>query len=153
MGCKLVHTSKDFLGIWDDVSRATLFKGAIDDGCQRVFGPADSLWNQGAVEALAKSAKHCSKDWPHEPVFDRKLCSLISLGQNHVGWHCRDRFTLSSDATARAIAHGKPPSRHIWQCGKITNSDWMICIRCRAVFISSDWKSGKSLCQNRKLAI
>lgn len=33
----------------------------MDNGCQWIFGPADSPWNQGAVEALVKSAKRCLK--------------------------------------------------------------------------------------------
>jgi len=58
-GSQLVHTSKELRAIWNQIDKRTLLKVSTDSGLQWVFGPADSPWYQGAVEALVKSVKRC----------------------------------------------------------------------------------------------
>ena len=38
--------------VWKEVDKETLYKASTDNGLQWVFGPADSPWHQGSVEAL-----------------------------------------------------------------------------------------------------
>ena len=60
-GSQLVHTSKELRLMWNQINKQTLLKVSTDSGLQWVFGPADSPWYQGAVEALVKSVKRCFK--------------------------------------------------------------------------------------------
>lgn len=60
-GSQLTHTNKELRRMWIEVDRETLIKTSTDKGLKWVFGPADSPWHQGSIEALVKSAKTCFK--------------------------------------------------------------------------------------------
>lgn len=60
-GSQLTHAEKELNRMWDETDKAKLLKVSTEKKTRWVFGPGDSPWNQGAVEALVKSAKRCIK--------------------------------------------------------------------------------------------
>lgn len=60
-GSQLTAAEKELKAIWSTIEKERLYKSSTDKGLQWRFGPADSPWNQGAVEALVKSIKRCLK--------------------------------------------------------------------------------------------
>jgi hypothetical protein len=56
-GSQLVGASNELQQIWKSVDRGALVQAGSNVGVEWKFGPADSPWYQGAVEALVKSAK------------------------------------------------------------------------------------------------
>lgn len=60
-GSQLVGAEREMTTIWESIEKEAVYKESASNGTQWTFGPADSPWNQGAVEALVKSAKRCFK--------------------------------------------------------------------------------------------
>lgn len=60
-GSQLIGAEKELVEMWQRMNSDTVYKRSIEQGTQWTFGPADSPWHQGAVEALVKSAKRCFK--------------------------------------------------------------------------------------------
>lgn len=56
-GSQLVSVERELREAWANLDRVSLIKKGTDNGLTWVFGPADSPWYQGAVEALIKSVK------------------------------------------------------------------------------------------------
>ena len=56
-GSQLVGASNDLVSIWKSIDQDVLKQVGVDHGLVWKFGPTDSPWYQGAVEALVKSAK------------------------------------------------------------------------------------------------
>lgn len=58
-GSQLVGSSKELINMWDRMEREDIYKLSTEQGTTWRFGPADSPWEQGAVEALVKAVKRC----------------------------------------------------------------------------------------------
>jgi len=56
-GSQLVSVDKELREAWSGLDHAQLTKQGAENGLTWIFGPADSPWYQGAVEALIKSVK------------------------------------------------------------------------------------------------
>ena len=56
-GSQLVGASKELRDAWQAIEKDQLIKQGAQFGTRWVFGPADSPWHQGAVEALVKTVK------------------------------------------------------------------------------------------------
>ena len=54
---------------WNSIDREALHKDSVQNGLTLLFGPADSPWNQGKVEALVKAAKRAI----HFAVHNKRL--------------------------------------------------------------------------------
>ena len=78
---------------------------------------------------LRKLSSICLKDWPHEPINDQKLSYPVSVDRKRASPYCLDRFVRFSGDIARAVVYRERSFRHIYQCGKILDSDSMISIR------------------------
>ena len=90
-GSQLIGADRELKEHWEKIDRMELQRAAANKGLTWVFGPADSPWNQGAVEALVKSAKRSI----HFAVNDQRLsvpefqtlCSEVSnlLNERPIG--------------------------------------------------------------------
>lgn len=60
-GSQLVGAETEIRTMWQQMDKASLYKVSTGNGLSWIFGPADSPWNQGAVELLVKSANQCLK--------------------------------------------------------------------------------------------
>ena len=58
-GSQLVGASNELRDAWQAIENDQLIKQGAQYGTRWVFGPADSPWHQGAVEALVKTVKKC----------------------------------------------------------------------------------------------
>ena len=58
-GSQLVAAQKELEKAWMQLHKDQLIKEGVQSGTKWVFGPADSPWHQGAVEALVKTVKRC----------------------------------------------------------------------------------------------
>jgi hypothetical protein len=56
-GSQLVGASEELKKAWREVDREVLLQTGAEAGLKWIFGPAESPWHQGAVEALVKVAK------------------------------------------------------------------------------------------------
>ena len=56
-GSQLVGTDRELKEAWNQIDREVLHKDGAWNGLTWLFGPTDSPWNQGKVEALVKAAK------------------------------------------------------------------------------------------------
>jgi hypothetical protein len=56
-GSQLVGAEKELVAMWEEMDRCTVYEASAEHGTQWFFGPADSPWQQGAVESLVKAAK------------------------------------------------------------------------------------------------
>jgi hypothetical protein len=56
-GSQLIGSEKEVLAVWANIDKTSLYKCGTENGLTWEFGPADSPWNQGAVEVLVKAAK------------------------------------------------------------------------------------------------
>ena len=68
-GSQLVGASNELERVWGKIDKDGLCKSGADKGMEWVFGPADSPWQQGAVESLVKSAKRAI----HYAVCDQRM--------------------------------------------------------------------------------
>ena len=68
--------------MWKALDKNRIYKSSADKGLQWHFGPADSPWNQGAVESLIKSAKKilklCIADERLSPTEFTTVCYEVS---------------------------------------------------------------------------
>ena len=90
-GSQLIGAERELKKHWEKIDQEELRRAATDKGLTWVFGPADSPWNQGAVEALVKSAKRAIHFAVHDqrlsvPEF-QTLCSEVSnlLNERPIG--------------------------------------------------------------------
>jgi hypothetical protein len=60
-GTQLVGADRELRRMWKEVDKHSLYKVGTDHGLQWMFGPTNSPWYQGAVEALVKAAKRALK--------------------------------------------------------------------------------------------
>ena len=68
-GSQLVGADRELKEAWNGIDRETLHKDGVQNGLTWLFGPADSPWNQGKVEALVKAAKRAI----HFAVHNKRL--------------------------------------------------------------------------------
>lgn len=54
---QVIAANKELKTMWKSIDKARINKTSATSGTKWHFGPADSPWNQGAVESLVKSAK------------------------------------------------------------------------------------------------
>lgn len=57
-GSQLVGAARELKEAWQRINRDSIQRNSTLNVTTWVFGPADSTWHQGAVEALIKAAKH-----------------------------------------------------------------------------------------------
>lgn len=56
-GSQLIGADNELKRVWANMDTAAVIRTGADNGTSWIFGPSDSPWHQGAVEALVKSAK------------------------------------------------------------------------------------------------
>ena len=56
-GSQLIGADNELKKVWTGLDTAAMIRRGAEKGTSWVFGPSDSPWHQGAVEALVKSAK------------------------------------------------------------------------------------------------
>lgn len=56
-GAQLIGADNELKNVWSNMDTAAMIRKGAENGMTWIFGPADSPWHQGAVEALVKSAK------------------------------------------------------------------------------------------------
>lgn len=56
-GTQFVAAGSELKQVWKNVDKTALVKKSTENGLKWVFGPADSPWQQGAVESMVKAAK------------------------------------------------------------------------------------------------
>ena len=102
-GSQLVGAERELKEDWQRINCDVLQRNSVLNGTTWVFGPADSLWHQGAVESLIKEAKHAI----HFSVSNQRLsvpefltvCSEVSSLLNE---HPIDT-KLSTDSTTNIL--------------------------------------------------
>ena len=60
-GSQLVGAENELIAMWKSLDSETTVRTCTENGTRWIFGPADSAWHQGAVEALVKAAKRALK--------------------------------------------------------------------------------------------
>ena len=58
-GSQLVGADNELRDAWSKMDEEKLVKEGAQFGTRWIFGPIDSPWHQGAVEALVKTVKKC----------------------------------------------------------------------------------------------
>ena len=56
-GSQLVGADRELQEAWHNMEKSVIRKKGADNGMEWIFGPGDSPWHQGAVEALIKGVK------------------------------------------------------------------------------------------------
>ena len=56
-GSQLIGADNELKKVWANMEAAEMIRNGAENGMEWTFGPGDSPWHQGAVEALVKSAK------------------------------------------------------------------------------------------------
>jgi hypothetical protein len=56
-GTQFVAADSELRRVWENVDKTALVRKSTENGLKWVFGPADSPWQQGAVESMVKAAK------------------------------------------------------------------------------------------------
>ena len=68
-GSQLVGAERELREAWSKIDRSALVRKGTENGLKWVFGPANSPWHQGLVEALVKSVKRSI----HFAVYNQRL--------------------------------------------------------------------------------